>query len=107
LWPESLEEHLPASIAGVLRLRAVNPSLCDESARRFAQDGDFVEGRKPRYEQAGISLSIRCWEGETADPPDFLLNLVALADFMRLSLQKGAHAALSCAAWQEIRVRSG
>jgi hypothetical protein len=33
--------------------------------------------------------------------------LVALANFMRLSLQKGAHAALSCAAWQEIRVRSG
>jgi hypothetical protein len=36
--------------------------------------------------------------------PDFLLNLVALANFMRLSLLKGAHAALSCAAWQEIRV---
>jgi hypothetical protein len=33
--------------------------------------------------------------------------LVALANFMRLSLQKGAHAALSSAAWQEIRVRSG
>jgi hypothetical protein len=26
---------------------------------------------------------------------------------MRLSLRKGAHAALSSAAWQEIRVRSG
>jgi len=26
---------------------------------------------------------------------------------MRLSLKKGAHAALSSAAWQEIRVRSG
>jgi hypothetical protein len=26
--------------------------------------------------------------------PDFLLNLVALANFMRLSLLKGAHAAL-------------
>jgi hypothetical protein len=25
---------------------------------------------------------------------------------MRLSLLKGAHVALSCAAWQEIRVRS-
>jgi hypothetical protein len=35
------------------------------------------------------------------------LNLVALANFMRLSLLKGAHAVLSCAAWQEIRVRSG
>jgi hypothetical protein len=38
---------------------------------------------------------------------DFLLNLVACANFMRLSLLKSAHAALSCAAWQEIRVRSG
>src|SRR5271156_795067 len=39
----------------------------------------------------------------TADPsasPDFLLNLVALANFMRLSLLKGAHVALSCAACQ-------
>jgi len=46
----------------------------------------------------------------TADPsasPDFLLNLVALANFMRLSVLKGAHVALSCAARQEIRVRSG
>ncbi len=39
--------------------------------------------------------------------PDFLLNWVALASFMRLSLLKGARAALSNAAWQEIRVRSG
>jgi hypothetical protein len=46
-WPESLEEHPPTSIAGVLRLRAINPSLCDGSARRFAQDDDFVGlGRK-------------------------------------------------------------
>jgi hypothetical protein len=33
--------------------------------------------------------------------------LVALADIMRLSLKKGAHSALSSAAWQEIRVRFG
>jgi hypothetical protein len=26
LWPESPEEHLPTSIAGVLRLRAIKPS---------------------------------------------------------------------------------
>jgi hypothetical protein len=39
--------------------------------------------------------------------PDFLLTLVALVHFMRPSLRKGAHAALSIAAWQEIRVRSG
>jgi hypothetical protein len=40
-------------------------------------------------------------------PPDFLWRLVALASFIRLSLRKGAHAALSGAVWQEIRVRSG
>ena len=40
-------------------------------------------------------------------PPDFLWNLVASANFMRLSLRKGARAALSGAAWQEIRVRAG
>jgi hypothetical protein len=38
--------------------------------------------------------------------PDFLLILVALANFMRLSLLKAAHAVVSSAAWQEIRVRS-
>ncbi len=40
-------------------------------------------------------------------PPDFLWELVALVHFMRPSLRKGAHAVLSSAAWQEIRVRSG
>ena len=44
LWSESFEQHLPASIAEVLRLRAVNPSLRDRSARRFAQDDGFVAG---------------------------------------------------------------
>jgi hypothetical protein len=39
-------------------------------------------------------------------PPDFLWNLLALAHFMLLSLTKAAHAAISSAAWQEIRVRS-
>src|SRR5258708_3080898 len=37
LRPESSQEHLPTSIAGVLRLRAVNPLLGDRSVRRFAQ----------------------------------------------------------------------
>ena len=36
--------------------------------------------------------------------PDFLWNLVALANFMRLSLLKGAREAPASAAWQEIRV---
>jgi hypothetical protein len=40
-------------------------------------------------------------------PPDFLLSVVVLANFMRLSLLKGAHGVLSSVAWQEIRVRSG
>jgi hypothetical protein len=35
------------------------------------------------------------------------LILVALAVFMRLSLTKAAHAAMSSVAWQEIRLRSG
>jgi hypothetical protein len=35
------------------------------------------------------------------------LNLVALAIFMRLSLTKAAHVAMSGAAWQETRVCSG
>jgi hypothetical protein len=37
-------------------------------------------------------------------PLGFLWNLVASANFMRLSSWKGAHAAFSSAAWQEIRV---
>jgi hypothetical protein len=41
---ESSQEHLPTSIAGVLRLRAIKPSVCDRSAKRFAQDDGFVEG---------------------------------------------------------------
>ncbi len=39
--------------------------------------------------------------------PDFLSNLMALGSFMRLSLRKAAHADMSSAAWQEIRVRFG
>jgi hypothetical protein len=44
LRPESSQEHLPTSIAGVLRLRAIKPSFCDRSAKRFAQDDGFVGG---------------------------------------------------------------
>ena len=36
--------------------------------------------------------------------PGFLLRFVALMHCMRLSLRKGAHAALSSATWQEFRV---
>ena len=48
LWLESFEEHLPTSIAGVLRLRAISRPLCDRSARRFAQDDGFVGGENIR-----------------------------------------------------------
>jgi hypothetical protein len=40
-------------------------------------------------------------------PPDFLWTLVALANFMRLSLQKAAHAVVAWSRVQEIRVRFG
>jgi hypothetical protein len=46
LRPESSQEHLPTRIAGVLRLRAIKFSVCDKSARRFAQDDGFVGGLK-------------------------------------------------------------
>ena len=36
-------------------------------------------------------------------PPDFLLRLVALTNFMRLSLQKAAHVAVRWCSVQEIR----
>jgi hypothetical protein len=37
---------LPTSIAGVLRLRAIKPSVRDRSAKRFAQDDGFFRGWK-------------------------------------------------------------
>jgi hypothetical protein len=43
----------------------------------------------------------------TAVNPDFLLVFVALASYMRLSLMKAAHAAVSSVAWQVIRVMRG
>jgi hypothetical protein len=36
--------------------------------------------------------------------PDFLLTLMSLTNFMRLSLMKAAHAGVGDASWQEIRV---
>jgi hypothetical protein len=45
-WLENFEEHVLTIIAGVLRLRAISRSLCDRSARRFAQDDGFVGGLK-------------------------------------------------------------
>jgi hypothetical protein len=52
LRPESSQEHPPASIAGVLRLRAIKASVCDRSAKRFAQDDGFVAN----LEIAGLGM---------------------------------------------------
>src|ERR1700722_11938735 len=68
----------------------------------WALDRDYVHsvdaGKEVEGETAGPSSSLRS---------GFLLDLVALSHFMRPSLRKDADAALSSAAWQEIRVRSG
>ena len=60
------------------------------------------------YEQKRLPVKLDARRGNSRSlhfaTPDFLWNLVASASFMRLSLLKGAHAALSSAAWQEIRV---
>ena len=51
---------MPTSIAGVLRLRAINPLLCDRSSRRFAQDDDFVGALK-------VTRSKRCVTRSTCE----------------------------------------
>jgi hypothetical protein len=64
---------------------------------------------KPSLPKQGSSYETQSWAKfrnfHIAPSPDFLWNLVALANFMRLSLLKGAHVALFSAAWPEIRVR--
>jgi hypothetical protein len=57
LRPESSQEHLPASIAGVLRLRAIKLSVYERSAKRFPptarrgrQDDGFVARLKNRLD---------------------------------------------------------
>jgi hypothetical protein len=63
------------------------------------------------YEQKRLPVKLDARRGNSRSlhfaTPDFLWDLVASANFMRLSLRKGAYAVLSSAAWQEIRVRSG
>jgi hypothetical protein len=76
--------------------------MAERTADPFARD-DKAEG----------GASIGQWAGGSKNSgslhyasPDFLLMLRALTNFMRLSLRRAAHAAVSSAAWQEIRVRS-
>jgi hypothetical protein len=59
------------------------------------------------WREQQVPIRLRSGQALHFAPPDFLWNLLASANFMRLSLRKGAHAALSSAVWQEIRVRSG
>ena len=65
----------------------------------------------PKGGICSFSLSRGYWERALQIPPlrspDFLFNLVALMNFMCLSLRRGAHVDMSGAAWQEIRVRFG
>jgi hypothetical protein len=44
--PESSQEHLPTSIAGLLRLSARKPVFAIDPLKRFAQDDGFVGGLK-------------------------------------------------------------
>jgi len=80
-------------MAEVLRLRPINPLVCDRFARRFAPSKN-ISTKGPRT--AGPSA-----------PPDFLSSLWALASLVRLSLWKGAYVDVGSSEWQEIRVRSG
>jgi hypothetical protein len=65
----------------------------------------FLEGL--RDAAARRKTGKRTADLSTPLPRNFLWRPAALADFMRLSLMKGAHANLSRVARQEIRVRSG
>ena len=84
---------------------------------------DSIEEGAPKENQAGVSptsitpsgrkLSSDLLEGKAHRrplhfaPPDFLLRLLALAKFLRLSLKKAAYVDPVSFAMQEIRVRFG
>jgi hypothetical protein len=69
LRPESSQEHLPTSIAGVLRLRAIKPSVCDRSAKRFAQDDGFVGGNAENTKRAKKSQAAGDVAGRMGSQP--------------------------------------
>src|SRR5580700_9182547 len=86
--------------------------------RAHTQPRLVQRGRKSGYAPVGmtkgrIARPFRFDDGEDEQQvpplryPGFPVGLVALSHFMRPSLRKGAYAASSSAAWQEIRVRSG
>jgi hypothetical protein len=59
------------------------------------------------FNESSTRRYVQCRVAENPGSPDFLWNFLALAYFMLLSLTKAAHADMSSAAWQKIRVRSG
>jgi hypothetical protein len=75
------------------RLSAVSP---DKSDRRSAQDDDFGVSTKNILNK--LALMVRSPVVFGPRTPDFLSRLVALANFMRLSLMKAAHAVVFGAA---------
>jgi len=71
---------------------------------RGPEAGGVGELHAPFFEERRTRGLVQDRVAGNPTPPDFLWNLVALANFMRLSLRKGAPAALSKTVWQEIRV---
>ena len=66
--------------------------------------GGFGELHAPFFTERRTRGLVRRCEAGKPGPPDFLWNLVASGNFMRLSLRKGARAASSGVARQESRV---
>ena len=58
-------------------------------------------GRRIFLRSSELLTLLRPSHGPRGSPPDFLWNLVASVNFMRLSSRKGARAVLSSALWQE------
>ena len=112
----------PVGVVGVGQLHAAFSTESRTRGRRRVARGR-KSGYAPVPRQAGTGGMTILWENQRngnlcaragahcrslhCATPNFLSRLVASANFMRLSLRKAAHAALSSAAWQEIRVRSG
>ena len=82
-----------------MRIGEVGTGREELSKTRFMPESVTKEALKRGQERN--SRSLHC------ATPDFLWILVESANFMRLSLMKAAHVAVSQSRWQEIRVRSG
>jgi len=90
-------------------LRSSLEVICYSAVEHMRSASDYVDVVELFFpgHRGALSVQGRNRRSLHFATPDFLLSLVASVDFMRLSLRKGARAAVSSAAWQEIRVRSG